>query len=601
MSTAGPEPGGGARWAELKALFNAALDGTREEWPSLLANVRQRDPALADQLQALLDGHVDSLIKIKSVRFENLEPGARLGPYVVTGFVDEGGMGQVYRARDERLGREVAIKVLLPELAHDADRRARMEREARAMGMLNHPNVVTVYDIGDHEGSPYIVSEFLEGQTLRQQLVARATGGSRLTPVRAVEIVACVADALGAAHRRGIVHRDIKPENIFLTDDGRVKVLDFGIAKLVESDAPGDGTVLGTIIGTPAYMTPEQLRGEATRAESDVYSCGVVLYELLAGVRPYAGKSQTALIGAVLHQPAPPLVDVAPSLGALVARCLDKTPEARYTNGAELAAALRALGGLANDSREAHVGAHPVQPVPARQTRNLVMAALLTAAVGGGVMWLQQPEVSPSPSSSAAGTDIALPFAMTSSPAPVSDAPGRERPLPSPATSSATPSGQAASGPAAAASQVPTLEPPAPTPTAVAAPELSGIWTVDEQITEDAQAIACTGAGALQLRFDDGLLDGTLRLKRDCRDSARSTTDSTESTAAISAGTHLNDAVSFVTRVVDEGLVTTCRYSSRIVGSTKGNMAGEVSCEARAAGISSVLVLRGTWRASRMQ
>ena len=591
------------RWLELKELFNAAVERPRAGWAALVSSVRERDSDLADELQRLLSGHDDSLIHVRNLDVEYLAPGAALGPYIVTELIGEGGMGQVYRARDERLGRDVAIKVLPPGLTHDSDRRMRMEREARAMGMLNHPNIVTVYDIGDHKGAPFIVSELLEGRTLRADVAAAAGSGRAVTASDAVGIAVSVADALGAAHRRNIVHRDVKPENIFLTSDGRIKVLDFGIAKLVDGAAASDGTVAGAMIGTLGYMSPEQVRGETPCAQTDVYACGVVLYELLSGTRPYAGPSQAALIGSILHEPPPPLTGRAPALSALVSRCLDKRIEARFADGAELAAALRALPAI-----EAGTDRPSERSVWRRPGfAALVVALLAGAAIVGALTWRQD------------STDR-LPDRAASLPAPALAGPVSSAP---PATAApqlqprevSSPSGAPSSGAArpdrpkaqtsAAAADVRSPVAPDPAPAPAVAPllpavtTLDGVWTVSEQIAEDINAIECAAAGALQLSTADGLLDGTLRLKRDCKDAKRLTTDSTETTSALSAGTSAANAVSFVTRVVDEGLVTTCRYSGQLLGNSRGTMAGDVTCEARSVGLSAVLALRGSWRANK--
>jgi serine/threonine protein kinase len=596
------------RWEELKTLFSAAIERAPADWPPMVSSVRERDPNLADQLQRLLDGHADTLIPVNTVRLTVLQPGTRLGPYVLRELIGEGGMGRVYRARDERLDREVAVKVLLPELAHDPERRTRMEREARAMGVLNHPNIVTVYDIGDHDGSPFIVSELLEGQTLREQMSAGVGAGHRLRASEAVEIVAAVADALGAAHGRGIVHRDIKPENIFITREGRIKVLDFGIAKLIDVDAAREGTVADTIIGTVSYMTPEQLRGDPVSAATDVYACGVVLYELLCGARPYAGKSQAVLIGAILHEPPPPLLGTAPALAALVARCLDKRPEARYANGAELGAALRTLPVFAakpDHARRTAAEDAPVEETTAKRTRLVAGLMVLVAGVTiVSLVWRQRSDDA-LPASTPTGARLDITLSAPASPAVVTDAPPRASAPRSVEAQSLSP----VPPPPQRASTSPEPQPPAvdpgprstlpPSTPSLTAPPLSGIWVVSEQIAEDVHAIECAASGALQIRFDDGLLDGTLRLKRDCKDAKRLTTDSTEATAGLSAGTHTGDAVSFVTRIVDEGLATTCRYSGQIVGNSRAAMVGEVTCEARSVGVSAVLALRGTWRANR--
>ena len=221
-----------------------------------------------------------------------LSPGSRLGPYEIVAPLGAGGMGEVYRARDPRLGREVAVKVLTTSLAVDADRLRRFEQEARAAGILNHPNLTAVYDIGEVDGAPYIVSELLEGETLRSRL------GSGPVPVRkALDYAVQLARGLAAAHEKHIVHRDLKPENIFLTRDGRVKILDFGLAKLKETEgSDGEHTALptatrgtepGVVMGTMGYMSPEQVRGLPADHRSDIFSFGAILYEMLSGQRAF--------------------------------------------------------------------------------------------------------------------------------------------------------------------------------------------------------------------------------------------------------------------------------------------------------------------------
>jgi serine/threonine protein kinase len=208
-----------------------------------------------------------------------LEPGTRLGPYEVTGPLGAGGMGEVYRARDTRLPREVAIKILPDEFAGDAERRRRFEDEARAVATLSDPHIVTLLDVGHEGGLSYLVLELLEGETLRAAL-----GSGPLRPRRAAEIAADVAAALAAAHAKSILHRDLKPENVFLTRDGHAKVLDFGLAKLGAPEAPGTqsptATRPGHVLGTYAYMSPEQARGQELDARSDIFSFGALLYEI---------------------------------------------------------------------------------------------------------------------------------------------------------------------------------------------------------------------------------------------------------------------------------------------------------------------------------
>src|SRR5512141_1898254 len=218
-----------------------------------------------------------------------LSAGSRLGPYEVLAPIGAGGMGEVYRAKDPRLGREVAVKILPASFSNDADRLRRFEQEARAAGLLNHPNITAVYDIGSHEGAPYVVSELLEGETLRAEL-----SGGRLSPRKARDHAVQLAHGLAAAHEKGIVHRDLKPENVFVTRDGRVKILDFGLAKLTHAEEGSSGghtnlptaaagTEPGVVFGTMGYMAPEQVRGRPADARSDIFAFGAILYEMLSG------------------------------------------------------------------------------------------------------------------------------------------------------------------------------------------------------------------------------------------------------------------------------------------------------------------------------
>ena len=283
-----------------------------------------------------------------------LEVGARLGPYEILAPLGAGGMGEVYRARDPRLGRDVAIKVLPDALRTDPERLRRFEQEARAAGALNHPNVLAVLDVGTHEGVPYVVSELLEGETLRERLRA---GG--LTPTKAVECAIQIALGLAAAHEKGIVHRDLKPENLFLTRDGRVKILDFGLAKLREPAAGSEGasevptlaqtTEPGAILGTVGYMSPEQVRGFPADHRSDIFSLGAVLYEMLSKRRAFAGESAPEVLTAILKEDPPELAssdrNVPPALGRIVRRCLEKRPEDRFHSAHDLALALEAVSG----------------------------------------------------------------------------------------------------------------------------------------------------------------------------------------------------------------------------------------------------------------
>ena len=282
-----------------------------------------------------------------------LSAGTRLGPYEVGAPLGAGGMGEVYRARDTRLGRDVAVKVLPPQFASDADRLRRFEQEARAAGALSHPNVLAVHDIGQHDGVPYVVSELLEGETLRHRL-----GGTPMAARRAVDYGAQMAAGLAAAHDRGIVHRDLKPENVFVTKDGRVKLLDFGLAKLAGgSEAAAAGltgaptltvdTEPGAVLGTVGYMAPEQVRGRSVDHRADIFSFGAILYEMLSGRRAFRGDSAVETMNAILKEDPPEVStlqpQVPPALDRIVRHCLEKSPEERFQSARDLAFDLTAL------------------------------------------------------------------------------------------------------------------------------------------------------------------------------------------------------------------------------------------------------------------
>jgi serine/threonine protein kinase/WD40 repeat protein len=277
--------------------------------------------------------------------------GSRLGPYEIVALLGAGGMGEVYRARDTRLGRDVAIKVLPAEFASEPERLKRFEQEARAVAALSHSNVLAVYDVGTHDGSPYLVTELLEGESLRERL----SGGAM--PVRkAVETAVQIAQGLAAAHEKGIVHRDLKPGNVFLTKDGQIKILDFGIAKLVAPKTAEElareptvveATAAGTVLGTVGYMSPEQLRGLSADQRSDIFAFGCVLYEMLSGERAFAGLTAADTLSAILSKDPPILAasgrEVPAALAGIVTRCLEKRPEDRFGSARDLGFALQAV------------------------------------------------------------------------------------------------------------------------------------------------------------------------------------------------------------------------------------------------------------------
>jgi len=297
--------------------------------------------------------------------------GTQLGPFEILSPLGAGGMGEVYRARDSRLGREVAIKVLPAAFSADAERLRRFELEARAAGMLNHPNILTIYDIGTHVGSPYIVTELLEGNELRSQL------GNVPLPVRqALDYAKQITLGLAAAHGRGIIHRDLKPENLFITVDGRVKILDFGLAKLKRQPAYAEAnsetataldfstTNPGTVMGTVAYMSPEHVQGHEVDHRADIFALGLILYEMLAGRPAFEEESAVALMCAILRDEPPELAEsndkIPPQLERLVRRCLEKQPEQRFHSAHDLGLALEVLSTSSGSRLETQLGSLPI-------------------------------------------------------------------------------------------------------------------------------------------------------------------------------------------------------------------------------------------------
>jgi Tol biopolymer transport system component len=293
-----------------------------------------------------------------------LAAGSKLGPYEILGQIGAGGMGEVYRAKDPRLGREVAIKVLPASMSTDPERLRRFEQEARAASALNHPNILAIHDIGTNasDGAPYVVSELLEGETLRERIA-----GTALAPRRTIEIARQIALGLAAAHEKGIVHRDLKPENVFLTSDARVKILDFGIAKLTQPEGTvasetslptqSRGTEPGVVIGTIGYMSPEQVRGKPVDARSDIFSFGAILYEMLSGRRAFRGDTAADTMTAILKEDPPELSEtnknVPPGLQRIVRHCLEKSPEARFRSTSDIAFDLEALSETSAEPRAA--------------------------------------------------------------------------------------------------------------------------------------------------------------------------------------------------------------------------------------------------------
>src|SRR5229473_971853 len=319
-----------------------------------------------------------------------LASGTRLGPYEILAPIGAGGMGEVYRARDTRLGRDVALKILPESFSRETDRLHRFEQEARAVAALNHPNILAVFDIGQHNGSPFLVSELLEGESLRAVLDRGA-----LPQRKTIEYGVQIAHGLAAAHEKGIVHRDLKPENVFVTKDGRIKILDFGLAKLAQTaGADSDEvtltsphTVVGVVMGTASYMAPEQVRGEAADPRTDIFAFGAVLYEMLSGVRAFRRDTAAETMTAVLKDDPPELSDpghmVSSTLERIVRRCLEKSPDQRFQSARDLSFALSALSGTETSAVRRAVAA-----APRRATLLLWLSVALAVVAAAAATWL---------------------------------------------------------------------------------------------------------------------------------------------------------------------------------------------------------------------
>jgi Tol biopolymer transport system component len=387
------------RYRKVAEVFRAVVETPLDRRQAFLDDVCAHDNALRQEVESLLRhdsaaaGWIDSrALEVAAEALASTPRGSwvnrQVHHYRVLSLIGRGGMGEVYRARDERLERDVALKVLPVEYSYDAARLRRFEQEARTVGKLNHPNIVTVYDVGLHDGAPYIVTELLDGEELREQLkqgpVAqrRALGYSRQ-----------IADGLAAAHAKGIVHRDLKPENLFVTVDGRVKILDFGLAKLkeplrgksVETIQPGS-TTPGVVLGTANYMAPEQVRGLDADDRTDIFALGVILYEMLRGQRPFAGDSAVQVMNSILTEEPPDLAEtnqkIPPVLASMVRRCLEKKPEQRFQSASDLSFALETVTpGVSGFVVKPSVGAAP------RSQRYWMVPVVALAIAGIAIAW----------------------------------------------------------------------------------------------------------------------------------------------------------------------------------------------------------------------
>ena len=364
-------------WKRIGDLFHRAIELPTEDRDAFLASAID-DDRVRREVRSLLDAHnrATDFIETAVARVDAKALPERIGNYIIRGLLGEGGMGVVYLAEDSRLGRTVALKAVAPQFVGDPARRERLRREARAAASLHHPGIATVFALEEIDDHLYIAGEYVPGETLRDEL-ARGP----LTPARAVDTMLCVARALAVAHERGVIHRDLKPENLMRTPSGEVKVLDFGLARIhdpssTEAPLSGDGSVLGT----PAYMSPEQIRGTAVDGRADLFALGVVLYELLTGVNPFAGRDPASTIARILEVEPERLGNRAPAdapavvighLERIVQICLRKRAEDRFPSAHELVLAL--------EDAQASLGGGP------RETAPVVTPE--PAATSGRAMW----------------------------------------------------------------------------------------------------------------------------------------------------------------------------------------------------------------------
>ncbi len=377
------------RWQQIRDVLEKALELPPSERSAFLNRACSSDDSLRREVETLLasSDEVRSTFLQSTTQPITLPPGTKLGEYEVKSLLGAGGMGEVYRARDSRLGRDVAIKVLPAFLSADSDRLRRFEQEARAAAALNHPNILAVFQMGTYQGAPYLVSELLEGETLREQVKR-----GRLSIRKAIDYGVQIARGLAAAHEKGIIHRDLKPENLFVTKDGRVKILDFGLAKLTQpgsqdsADTLTKGTEAGVVMGTVGYMAPEQVRGQSADHRADIFAFGAILYEMLAGKRAFQKPTSADTMAAILNEDPPGIsqvvTNIPPALQRVVHRCLEKNPEQRFQSASDLAFALDALsesGGSAGSLEAAKVpsGAGRIWKVL------IPAAAILVAGIAG--------------------------------------------------------------------------------------------------------------------------------------------------------------------------------------------------------------------------
>src|SRR5579862_570492 len=421
-----------ARWRMLDSLFAEAVELDAKRRAAFLDEHCGSDLELRAELESLLRSAdtapefldrpiMDAVRRVAEQPSPTLRPGGRVAQYLILNLLGVGGMGQVYTAQDTRLQRKVALKVLSPHLTQDAQALQRFEHEARTASALNHPNILTIFEIGEADGLHFIVSEFVQGQTLRLRL-----GDALPVPV-ALDIASQVASALVSAHDGGIIHRDVKPENIVIRPDGLVKLLDFGIAKLAETNALRNAfgaamTDPGMVVGTPKYMSPEQARGIKVDARTDIFSLGAILYEMITGKEPFEGETSSDIIAGILKSDPPaltgPVAGEFPELQGILHKAMQKNREVRYQTSAELLDDLLQLkrenefrnraqrnsgsnqASVATDSpipvalqdnRKKHVGRSPVLRIFDSWLMKTALLIALLAVIWAGVQLLRKP------------------------------------------------------------------------------------------------------------------------------------------------------------------------------------------------------------------
>jgi len=382
----------------INDLFNDAIERPENERRSFVVERAGSDVELLSEVLSLLDSHhrvspeflEEPAARLVEPSRPSLEPGSQIGNYRIERELGQGGMGIVYLAEDLRLGRKVALKAIAPSFSHDEKRRERLRKEARAAARLSHAGIATVFALEEIDGDLYIACEYVPGRTLRAELEDGEMGVDRV-----LDVAARLARALEAAHAQQVVHRDLKPENVVSTTDGGVKILDFGVARLVEpfDRASMRLTEAGMLVGTPAYMSPEQVEGKEVDSRSDVFSFGVMLYELATGVHPFEGTSQASTIGRIMAADPSSLKQVRPALPAeldrIVRKCLRKRPEERYQSTADLALDLEHLAGRRRSTPSpAAAAAAPAQAAAIRWWRVHQVSVAFVYAVMSAFAWL---------------------------------------------------------------------------------------------------------------------------------------------------------------------------------------------------------------------